>query len=87
MFLLIFNITPKWGKNLKTKGLEPYSNRLAGPRLIEKMPVECIAWIPFAAGCNIRVTHYILHRGVHALDIPNERSQDLVLDGLEGVIL
>ena len=51
------------------------------------MPVECIARIPFAAGCNIRVTHHILHQGVLALDIPNERSQRLILDRLKGVIL
>ena len=51
------------------------------------MPFECIAWIPFAAGCNIRVTHYILHQGVYVLDIPDERSQHLVLNRLERVIL
>jgi hypothetical protein len=87
VFLLILKITPKWGKNLKTKGLEPFSNRLARPWLFEKTPVECVAWIPFAAGCNIRVTHHILHQGVLALDIPDERSQHLVLDDLEGLVL
>ena len=75
------------GQKLTANQLELHSNSLVRPWLIEKMPFECIAWIPFAAGCNIRVTHYILHQGVYVLDIPDERSQYLILNRLERVIL